>query len=227
MRKRLLQLAGQLGLINAGLYLFNRFFAHFSIPVRIIKYYFVVQMIHKERNLPRNRGKNLNSKVITNFNLYNLPCPRPDSVIKDRFDQGAVCLSVHRGDEFAGCFWFIKNNYQEDEVRCKYHLISDDSVWDFDVYVEPKFRLSPVFLKLWDDASEHLLKDGCLYTFSRISAFNPMSLASHKRMGAETVGFAVFLCLGSVQVMMSNLFPFVHVSINSQSFPVFNLKTSP
>lgn len=222
---KVFRLIKELGTINASLYLFNLFFKTLNIPVVCIKYYFVSQEFHYKPLLPRNRGENLIVKELPISYQNHHPCPRPQSVIRDRYQQGASCLAVYKQEEFAGCFWYIKKKYHEDEVRCIFDLLDDNSVWDFDVYVAPKYRLSPVFLKLWDNASKKLLAEGYQHSISRISAFNSMSLSSHKRMGAKTLGWAVFLCIGFVQITISNLFPFIHLSLNIESFPVFKLKT--
>ncbi len=215
----------ELGVINSCLYLFNRIFKTGNIPVFFIKYYFFSQLFHNEKLLPESRGKKLIPRILPNTFLDNHPCPRPESVIKDRYQQGAVCLAIYKQEEFAGCFWYIKEKYHEDEVRCVFELLDDDAVWDFDVYVVPKYRLSPVFLKLWDDASQRLMADGYQRSISRISAFNAMSLSSHKRMGAKQLGWAVFLYVGFVQLTLSNLFPYIHFSSNIRSFPVIKFKT--
>jgi hypothetical protein len=44
---------------------------------------------------------------------------------------------------------------------------------------------------------------------SRINAFNQRSMASHKSMGAQRCGRALFTCLGPLQVMVSDRRPYV------------------
>lgn len=224
MKQLLTQLVRQLGVINAGLYAINRFCSFFSIPICFIKYYFVAQILHQKNLLPAKRGKKLNIREISVEFQNNHPCPRPASVIHNRYAQGAVCLAAFNDEEFAGCLWYVKKKYQEDEVRCTYEVDAENSVWDFDVYVEPKYRLTPVFLKMWDNASQRLLDEGYQWSISRISAFNPMSLSSHKRMGAQQLGWAVFFRVGFSQFTLSNLSPYLHISINTKYFPVFKLK---
>ncbi|MDD2759554.1 MAG: hypothetical protein PHH11_04605, partial [Methylomonas sp.] len=95
---------------------------------------------------------------------------------------------------------------------------------DFDVYVEPKYRLSPTFLKLWDEASARLLREGVSWSLSRISAFNTMSLSSHKRMGAKIIGWAVFFQMAGIQLTISSLKPFLHISLSNASLPTFEFQ---
>jgi hypothetical protein len=110
MKQRLTQLVRQLGLINTGLYLINRFFSFFSIPMCFIKYYFVAQMLHQKNLLPEKRGNKLDIRELSVEYQNNHPCPRPASVIKNRYTQGAVCLAAFKDEEFAGCLWYIKKN---------------------------------------------------------------------------------------------------------------------
>lgn len=112
----------------------------------------------------------------------------------------------------------------EDEVRRLYELVSAQTVWDFDVYVEPEFRLSPVFLRFLDTASAELLSERCCWSLSRISAFNAMSLSSHKSMGTQVVGRGVFMRMGAMQASIVSLRPFPQISFSESSFPVLKLQ---
>lgn len=220
---RLRKLVQNLGYFNSILYLINRLATKVKIKHCFIKYYFVAQPLGMQAFLPKGRGKNLEViELPSGFQPH--PCPRPEAVIADRYRQGAVCLAAYKDYEFAGCFWYLKQQYQEDEVRCLYKLASGNVVWDFDVYVEPKFRLSPVFLKLWDEASVKLTTEGVGWSFSRISAFNALSLSSQKRMGALVIGWAVFMRLGLMQLTVASLFPYIHISLSENKFPIFTLQ---
>ena len=217
-----LKLINQLGYVNANLYLFNRFFNLMPFCLNINKYYFASQPLSKQPILSKNKWPNYNIVELSSvkdfeFNYF----PRPVAVFEDRIQQGAICLACYKNDEFTGFLWYIKKKFREDEVRCLYNL-PFQSVWDFDVYVEPKYRLSPVFLKLWDEVSFRLTQDGCFHSLSRISAFNAISLQSHKRMGAIIIGWAVFIKIGVCQLTVSNLKPILHLSFSEKTYPIFN-----
>jgi hypothetical protein len=77
------------------------------------------------------------------------------------------------------------------------------------------------FLKLWESASFRLIDEGYHWSLSRISAFNPNSLSSHKRMGARIIGWAVFVKMGGNQLAISSIKPFVHFSGSELTWPVF------
>jgi hypothetical protein len=96
------------------------------------------------------------------------------------------------------------------EVRVDYLLPQDGCcVWDFDVFVAESERLGFLFAKQWDAFDALLKPQGIRYTVSRINAFNQRSMASHRRLGAQDCGWALFLRLGPFQGMLSNQRPFI------------------
>jgi len=220
---KLRHLISQIGLVDAFLYAFKRIICSLSIVVDFDKYYFVSQRLNTSRLLPEGKGKSFDIVEIFSDSIPSHPCPRPVEVIKDRYQQGAKCLAVFKQQAFCGCLWFVSSEYNEDEFRCRYRL-SDTAVWDFDVYVDPKYRLSPAFLKLWDEANLRLRSEGYVCSISRISAFNPVSLSSHKRMGAVEIGWACFLRIKSLQLSLASIKPYVHFSCREDRLPVFNLQ---
>jgi hypothetical protein len=112
--------------------------------------------------------------------------PRPAPVIQARHAHGAQCFAATVKGEFAGYIWIARGRYEEDEVRCTYVLAQPDScVWDFDVYVEPRHRMGRTMGRLWKAVDADLAAAGVRWSFSRISMFNPGSVASHQRLGAR------------------------------------------
>ena len=204
-------LISQLGFSNACLLVAIRITAKLSIPASFTKYYFVSQPLNAVPLMPKKKGSKLRIVELPPNALENHPCPRPYAVLAERYQQHATCLAAFKGDEFTGCLWYTKNHYQEDEVRCMYQLVSAKSVWDFDVFIETKHRTSLVFLKLWDAASNKLNAEGFDWSLSRISAFNSISLSSHKRLGATVFGWALFVRLGFIQFTFSSLQPYFHI----------------
>ena len=61
----------------------------------------------------------------------------------------------------------------------------------------------------WDVLDALLRPAGVRYSVSRINAFNPRSLASHRSLGASDCGWALFVCLGPAQAMVSGVWPHV------------------
>ncbi|MFC7335324.1 GNAT family N-acetyltransferase [Rhodocista pekingensis] len=138
-----------------------------------------------------------------------------------RFGQGAVCLAAFRGEEPLGCIWLCLGPFREDEVRCRFEpLPAGTACWDLGVFVRPEHRAGFAFARLWDAADAFLRERGVRWSVSRISAFNPASRRAHERLGARPVGTASFLCLGPVQLTVSSLRPFPHLSLRRDRLPV-------
>ncbi len=127
--------------------------------------------------------------------------PRPGPVNQARWRAGAVCHACTVKGRLAGTIWIQRNHYDEDEVRCRYRLASPaDSVWDFDVYLAPPFRLGRTMARMWQAVDAELAGQGVRWSFSRISRFNGASLRSHARLGAVGVGNVLFIVLGPLQL---------------------------
>jgi hypothetical protein len=146
--------------------------------------------------------------------------PRPAEVIARRFADGAVCFAATRGEALVGFIWLKHESYEEDEVRCRFvPRPSAKAVWDFDVYVDPTFRMSRAFLRLWDATNAYLRERGIEWTMSRISAFQVRSQAAHRRLGARPVASALFLCLGAIEISFFSTRPYAWLSLGPRSRP--------
>jgi GNAT superfamily N-acetyltransferase len=127
--------------------------------------------------------------------------PRPVPVNLKRWRDGAVCYAARVKGRFAGTIWIQRERYAEDEVRCDFVLAHPEvSCWDFDVFVEPDFRLGRTMARLWQHVEDDLVAQGVHWSFSRISRFNASSLKSHARLGARAIGTATFLVVGDWQL---------------------------
>ena len=151
--------------------------------------------------------------------------PRPADVVARRFADGAVCFVAENAGNLVGFIWIRLDKYDEDEVRCEYLLDPvGELAWDFDAFVAPEFRMSRAFVQLWEAANEFLRLHGYVWTASRISAFNPASLASHKRFGALHRHTAFFLVVGPIQLALLSLRPYVHIGAGRTSRPTVTLR---
>lgn len=222
MLSKLHKLAQELGWLNGLLYSLHVGLGkvtrgHF----RIIKYYLYYQPIPETPLLPPSRGKQIEIKTVSaNDTVLFSDFPRPLHVIERRFSQLGQCLAAYLKGSFVGYIWFSQVDYHEDEVRCLFAPRPlEQTAWDYDVYIKPSARLGFTFPKLWQSVNEHLTHQGVKWTFSRISAFNKESLASHQRLGAKRLGTATFVCLGTWQLMLASQAPYVHLSITQQQIP--------
>ncbi|OOG51218.1 hypothetical protein B0E49_16210 [Polaromonas sp. C04] len=207
--KRCSTLVRELGVGIAFLYLLDRLLRRIHHRCGFYYYLFVAQPLADKPRLPPSRGK------AYLFRLLHAPDPilnalgRPPAVIRERFFQEAQCLAAVKNEVLVGCIWFVRKCYVEDEVRVDYSLQDESCVWDFDVFVAESERLGFLFAKQWDTFDALLKPQGIRYTVSRINAFNQRSVASHRRLGAQDCGRALFLRLGPYQWMLSNQRPFI------------------
>ena len=208
--QRLRFLVRELGASTAILYLLDRLLRRISSKCGFYYYLFVAQPLADQPRLPLTRGKAFTFRLIQAPETLLDSLGRPSAVIHERFAQGAQCLAATKNEGLVGCIWFVRGAYAEDEVRVDYLLPQDGRcVWDFDVFVAESERLGFLFAKQWDAFDALLKPQGIRYTVSRINAFNPRSIASHRSLGAQDCGQALFLRLGQFQWMLSNQRPFI------------------
>lgn len=219
--QRLKRTFAELGAFEASLYLFANLLARISRGrCRLIRYYIVAQPVasapaHALRPSPSNPVRLIGREdaAVAQF-------PRPKTVLARRFDDGGLCFVAESKGRFAGFLWISHRQYEEDEVRCRFDLHPPERcVWDYDVYVEPDFRVGRTFARLWDAANAYLTAHGVRWSLSRISAFNPVSLAAHQRLGIRKLASATFIVTGRVQLSLFTTPPFVHLGWNDDMRP--------
>lgn len=224
---RLRRSAAQLGWPDALCHALDRLLA--TLGWRLRKYYFVAQPTAARPAAGPVRGAAFSVRLAGNGGEVPLSHPRPRAVICQRFAQGAQTLQAwhgNDGNELAAFLWFVPHTYMEDEVRARYRLASRASLWDFDVYVAPAYRLGPAFLRLWSEAHTLMRSRGVAWTCSRISADNPGSRAAHARLGAVALGTAFFLTCGGWQWMVATRKPYFHLSRHPAACPQLLFDTS-
>lgn len=177
------------------------------------QYRLVAQPVAEATLLAGSRGQRIQVRPVEASESEALEFPRPRAIIRQRFAAGARCFGAFRGDELVGFLWLQSGAYQEDEVRCLFRPEpAGEAVWDYDVYVAPKARLSPVFARLWDAVFAVLRREGVAWTMSRVAAANTESLAAHRRLGARIVASALFFAVGPVQLMVATCPPYAHLA---------------
>lgn len=152
--------------------------------------------------------------------LAQLPRPLPN--LKARFEQDVQCLVAVKQEQLVACAWFGFGEFEEDEVRCTY-VLPAAAVWDFDIYVFPKYRIGRVFLQTWQEANHALSRRGYSCSLSRISAYNMHSIRSHEKLGAKKVGSALFLRVGRAQIMITSRRPHFSLSFSKKRSPRIDL----
>jgi hypothetical protein len=217
--------AAAFGGVNAALYAIHRSLNRFGGALH--RYEFVAQPVASHALLTGARGRSIAVRLVDADDPVLSQLPLTPEVIARRAAQGAVCFGAFKGEEMIGCLWLCLGTYEEDEVRCRFVPAPvGRASWDFDVYLRPDQRLGPGFARLWDEGNAYLRERGIRWSVSRISAFNPRSLAAHARLGTRGIGSAIFLCLGRVQFALSSVPPYVYFSRGPGQVPLFVLDAS-
>ncbi|MGH6689333.1 MAG: GNAT family N-acetyltransferase [Gammaproteobacteria bacterium] len=216
----------RMGLLDGSLFALSRLLDRISGGrLRLFKYQFVAQPVATVALLPEPGPQGIRVRAVSPADSVVAAFPRPAAVIAARFDAGATCLVAMKGEHFAGFLWLAEKRYMEDEVRCLYVLRPDnDAAWDFDVYVVPELRLTRTFLRLWSAANEFLTARGYRWSLSRISAFNPTSMAVHHRLGLQRLGAGIFVRAGKIQISFLTRAPFLHLSVRESTYPILRLR---
>ncbi len=213
-----------LGWHNGVWYLLGQTLQRVNPRCHVFKYYLVAQPVAAQTRLAAHQGASIEIRPILEHDPAIATMGRPAAVIAQRFMQGAVCLGAFRADTLVGYLWLQLGTYLEDEVRCRFiPQPAHQAAWDFDIFVQPKHRIGFAFAKLWDAADALMRARDIRWTMSRISAFNTASLAAHQKLGLKNVGGCVYVVLGNTQITVSNLFPFVHVSLSPARFPTLRV----
>lgn len=196
--------------------------------VRLIKYYLLAQPIGETGRKPMRPDAATTLRSVPAGDALETAFPRTPVVLAMRRKAGATCTAALVRGEFAGFIWIQRGRYEEDELRCTY-VLEDPvrSVWDYDVYLEPKYRVGRTMARLWGHVDAELAANGVRWSFSRISAFNPASLAAHARLGTVRCDSALFLRIGPAQLSWLPQFPFLHLSFSDAQAPRVHLRLPP
>lgn len=215
-------LVAELGVTNAILYGLDRASTRFGTGHRIFRYYLVAQPVPAQRQDPPRTSLKVREIGRQDPALKSMPLTA--AVLRHRFRQPVVCLGGFKGNELVAYVWFCLGPYEEDEVRCLFvPMPPRATAWDFDIYIFPRHRFGRVFAAMWSEANNYLQGRGITWSVSRISAFNPASMASHRRLGARQLGTAVFFRGRRRQLMVATVYPYLHLSLTAKARPVIRL----
>lgn len=215
----------ELGGLNAILYFAARALNHCSRHCALYKYYLVAQPVSATARLSGERGKSVTVRQLERGDAALKQMDRPATTLERRFAQQSICLGAFKDAQLVGYIWLHFSAYPEDEVRCCFKPEpATDTAWDFDIYIDPKYRLGYTFPRLWDEADARLRSRRVRWTMSRISAFNPASLTSHARLGIKSIGSATYLIFFRWQLMFTTLRPYIHFSLTRSSHPTIVIR---
>lgn len=217
----------EFGFVAGSLYLLDQALSRVSPGLGVYAYEMMVQPIVDKPLLSAGLSKNLEFREIRRGDPEIDLMPARADIKESRFEQKAMCLGTYQRGTLIGYIWFAFGEYKEDEARCTYVLPKDyPSVFDFDLYVMPEKRMGIGFMGIWHGANRYLWDRGVRYTFSRLTRFNTASRRSHSHLGWKRVGRVAFLKLWGLQLMVSDLRPFVHVCFGALNPPRLVLSPS-
>ena len=155
--------------------------------------------------------------------IAQFPTDRVPGIFELRFKQGHRCHVLTKADAFVGFIWLASGHYAEDTLRADYQFDAARAVWDFDLHIEPQYRLSRAYATLWQQLAQGLQNDGINWSLSRISAFNPRSLKSQYRAGARRLGGVTVCRIGNLELMMCSYRPRFNITWNARQCPVLKV----
>lgn len=218
----------ELGWLNTVLYAIDRLSLALTRRRFVVRYYLVAQPVAQRPLVPARMGRTIVVRRMEAADPGFAGLPLTEETIRYRFGQNSICFAAFKNGESVGCLWLCLGMYVEDEIRCRYEpWPGEQAVWDYDVYVHPDHRQGLVFARLWDEANAHLRARGIGWSVSRISAFNPKSLASHARLGAAVCGVLTAFCAGRLQLSIATLAPSVDVSTGRGPGPIYRIPVPP
>lgn len=178
---------------------------------RLSKYYFVAQPVAAAAPPPP-RGA-VRMYVADAVDDVVRQAPLAEAALHERFARGSRCVVAAREGRLAGFIWLSPGPHHEEAVRCRYRWAPPAAAaWDYDVFIAPDERMGRLFGRLWARAHALLAAEDIRWTLSYIDAFNPGSLAAHRRLGARVVARGWFLVVGRWQLTVATVAPFVHLS---------------
>ena len=200
------------------LYGIDRCMQRISPSLRMYFYELLVQPIPEAPLLPGKLARAYEYREIVKGDPEIALMPIRPEIKSARFEQNAVCIGAFQKNKLIGYLWLAFGAYEEDEVRCTFVLPNDgQSVFDFDLYIMPEARMGLAFAGVWDGASQYLRGRGVKYTYSRLTRVNIASRRAHQRLGTRCVGRMIVVRAWRLELVLSTLTPFMHVSCDENS----------
>jgi len=216
MLARLMSPFKEFGFFAGLFYSVDRVLQQISPNLRLYVYELLAQPIPDKPLLPARLSKSLEMREIKagDREIAQMPA-RPD--IKElRFKQNAICLGAYQKGHFIGHIWFCFHEYEEDEVRCTFVLPEGNrSVFDFDLYVFPEYRMGLGFAGIWNGANEFLRSRGVVVSYSRLTRFNLASRRAHQQLGARCAARMLVLRAWQAELTIATVSPYVHLSLRA------------
>jgi hypothetical protein len=204
----------QFGLVAGLLYTIDRVLGRISGNLRLQYFEILVQPIPEKPLLSPALAKRFEVREIRAGDAEIHLMPARTDIKEQRFRQNAMCLGAFDKGRLAGYIWLCFRQYEEDEARCTFILIPEQaSVFDFDLYIFPQYRMGLAFMAVWHGANEYLRGIGVRQSYSRLTRFNLASRRAHEHLGARRIAHTCFLQAWRLELMFATIWPYVHFSV--------------
>jgi hypothetical protein len=171
------------------------------------RYYLFSQPMEK---LPRpgRRGAAIDVRSLAANDPLLATLPRPPEETAARLTGGATCIVAQEGGALAGFLWLQAGDATDAESGVRFAPApADATVWDFDVYIDPRHRGGLAFYRLWSQTGELLRARGVRHSVSLVWAHNDDSIRSHQRLGAFPIASGVQLSFGRRRLQIADRAP--------------------
>lgn len=193
----------ELGPLSGSVYLTDQAMQRLWPNSGIFFYDWVVQPVTPNRLLAESRAAKYRHQIIKGNDPLVEQMPIRPEIVSKRIDEEAECIAVFKGENLVAFIWLTYGSYIEDEVRIDFHLQPEEqSAFDFNLYIFPKYRLGYAFAAIWDIANDYLYRRGIRYSYSRITHLKRNSFSSHGKLGARKIGASLTLKLGKLELSM-------------------------
>lgn len=191
-----------MGLPGWLFYLADRALSRISFgTIRVSGLWFYSQAVPATPEASSRTGNSIQVRVVAEAEFPETAFNRPVEAIRERFRDGSICVAAFKGDEMIGFMWLSLGPLRERLFRCVFEPAPPGlASWDYDIFIEPRYRLGRTFVRLWDEANQVLRERGVRATVSWVRFENLASQKAHQRLGARRVGWLVLLQLGGWQI---------------------------
>lgn len=219
--------ASEAGWPNAALYWLNRIFDRSGGWVRIDAVYLYSQHVGITL-LPAGRGRSITVRALAADAAVALGVPvRPDLLARRRNPE-VLCLAAVKDDTVLGYHWLNFGAHDDEMVRCRFVSLPEGrAAWGIELNILPAHRGGLTYARIWDETHKLLRERGALYATSYIIAWNIAGIAAEEKLGGQRLGRLVFVRIGSWQVMLAGVSPYVHLSIGKANVPVVRVPPLP
>jgi len=174
----------------------NRIEAASAGAIAVRAYAIVLQPVAARALLAPSSRPGIEVRSAAESGVLELIPNRPRAELKRRMQNGDVGFIAVDKTAYAGHLWISRKDFDETEAHCRFELPRSTNIaWDYDLHIDPRYRMGRAFTRLWDAAFAYLRSIGATATLSRIALANSQSLSSHRALHAREIGRTFFIRL--------------------------------